>query len=473
MVRVQVVYRVDGGPELAEDLVYDDTTGVVHAKIYGDRRPDPSAPGGVSRPLLGDHPLDRWTEWVAAIPGQPAGSRVEFHLRCEDAGGDLDSGTTADNLVDTSPGTLCPDGVGPCDRQFGGPGCERDVFDVVDCGAEDPGEEGEGGGGADGGGASTFTGVRYVSCSSWFSYVSGYEPPERLRGLVVNEVVASQGSILADPSEAERVCAPTNPTCKYDDFIELYNGSGARIELAGLWLSDSRFQPRGWQFPSGSGIDAGEHLIVWVDSDGGQCPCPSSTPPDSTYCSRPASEQPCFWRCPDPTDPSKGWYHASFSLDADRDQIYIFDDAAGLYGKIHGAEFEDLPTDHSLSLIPDGDSRGCWVVSASPTPTEPNVGECPDEEPRFIRGDANSDCSVDITDAVYVLNFLFTGGETPQCMDAADTNDTGAVDITDGIFLLGFLFLGTAPPPYPGPSGPQGPDLTPDDLAECIEVSCD
>jgi hypothetical protein len=78
----------------------------------------------------------------------------------------------------------------------------------------------------------------------------------------------------------------------------------------------------------------------------------------------------------------------------------------------------------------------------------------------FIRGDANDDGGLNITDPVFALNFLFLGGERPPCLAAADADDDGELNITDPVFALNFLFLGGAamPEPYPGP----GPDPTPD-----------
>lgn len=80
----------------------------------------------------------------------------------------------------------------------------------------------------------------------------------------------------------------------------------------------------------------------------------------------------------------------------------------------------------------------------------------------FIRGDANSDGSINIADSSFIFNFLFAGGPQPQCEDSADANDDGRIDITDGAFINNFLFLGgTSPPqPYPNP----GTDPTEDEL---------
>jgi hypothetical protein len=84
---------------------------------------------------------------------------------------------------------------------------------------------------------------------------------------------------------------------------------------------------------------------------------------------------------------------------------------------------------------------------------------------RFIRGDADLNGELDLTDAVFVLMRLFLGGEALPCLDAADANDVGRVDISDPIFLLRFLFLGGPPPPPPFPE--PGEDLSPQTALGC------
>ncbi len=70
---------------------------------------------------------------------------------------------------------------------------------------------------------------------------------------------------------------------------------------------------------------------------------------------------------------------------------------------------------------------------------------------KFRRADADSSGTVDLTDAVFVLNYLFLAGATPPCLDAADTDDTGLIDLTDGVYSLNFQFLAGPRPPDPGP----------------------
>jgi hypothetical protein len=85
----------------------------------------------------------------------------------------------------------------------------------------------------------------------------------------------------------------------------------------------------------------------------------------------------------------------------------------------------------------------------------------PDGSP-FVRGDANGDRAINISDPRFTLNALFLGGEAPRCYDAVDANDDGKLDISDAVRTLQFLFLGGThlPPPFPA----VGIDPTADEL---------
>jgi hypothetical protein len=84
----------------------------------------------------------------------------------------------------------------------------------------------------------------------------------------------------------------------------------------------------------------------------------------------------------------------------------------------------------------------------------------------FRRGDVRGDLGVSPSDASYLLDYLFTtrGPARLPCLDAADADDDGRLLITDAIYILAYLFLGgPAPPP---PFGECTSDPTPDAL-EC------
>ncbi len=88
----------------------------------------------------------------------------------------------------------------------------------------------------------------------------------------------------------------------------------------------------------------------------------------------------------------------------------------------------------------------------------------------FVRADCNDSNDVDISDAIFLLNFLFVGNVDPvACSDACDANDSENLDISDGIYLLNWLFVSNSPappPPHPG----LGVDPTTDPL---LDLPCE
>lgn len=104
------------------------------------------------------------------------------------------------------------------------------------------------------------------------------------------------------------------------------------------------------------------------------------------------------------------------------------------------------------------------VASASETESRAEPLEFPAV---FLRGDADGNGSVDMTDSLYTLSSLFVGSKELRCQDAADADDSGEVELTDAVLVLGYLFAGgdTIAAPFPG----CGLDVTADRL-ECEGV---
>lgn len=79
----------------------------------------------------------------------------------------------------------------------------------------------------------------------------------------------------------------------------------------------------------------------------------------------------------------------------------------------------------------------------------------------FVRGDANVDQRLNLSDAVAILAAMFRDLQL-SCLDAGDVDDSGSLEVTDAIALLNFLFL-RGPPPAP-PFPVAGADPTEDAL---------
>ena len=439
---VEIVYQTQrlGETPVDHDPVLMSTDGVIHDRSV--------ASGETSNP----RPLDIWTEWTGEIPGQPEGVLVEFFFRVTDQEG----------LSTTRPRTLCEDGVGPCDREFGGPSCEPDEDDRR---CSEP----------------EFVGERFIECSTPYLYASGYTPRGNLGSVVVNEVVPRQDGILADITETNRCtiedgCPQGDTFCciKREDFIEIFNAGDEQADLSGLWLSDSYFRPRVWQFPENSIIAPKQYIIVWLDNDGDKCPDPTRAENE---------EVPCFWECPDPTDPAPEVleFHTNFALNANGDQIFLRDTVDNNYGIVHGYAYEvdlddEIPENDNIvfALVPNGDPTGCFVridkSSASPRSENPalnGVESCQPttEEIVFLRGDCDGDGKAEgtVTDAVFLLQYNFLGGTKPPCLAACDGDADGKVEgiPVDAVYLLRFNFLGGPPPKAPFPN--CGPSDLPSD----------
>jgi PKD repeat protein len=185
-------------------------------------------------------------------------------------------------------------------------------------------------------------------------------------------------------------------------------------------------------------------------------------------------------------------------------RIYRFDNGAHAATFLNGTPGEPGPGSHwrveldgdTIRLIVDGELKGeavdstyhmghfaFWSHGGNPTTGWVQqvrfdnlvIGKGGVQKPQFHRGDPNNDGTINITDGIYILNFLFLGGPEPTCREAANPNDDASINITDGIYVLNFLFLGGPPPAAPGPhSLPCGPDPvgSPTDLGCATYTKC-
>jgi len=103
---------------------------------------------------------------------------------------------------------------------------------------------------------------------------------------------------------------------------------------------------------------------------------------------------------------------------------------------------ENILTVNSMTVLPRLEKAGTVFFSAPEMSTA-----------AFVRGDANGNQLVNISDPVVLLGYLFLGEAPVACLDAADANDSGTINVADAAYSLNFLFRGgrIPPPPFPNP----------------------
>ena len=114
-------------------------------------------------------------------------------------------------------------------------------------------------------------------------------------------------------------------------------------------------------------------------------------------------------------------------------------------------------SDYGTAIV--ADTLGCLYVTGSTSstnfpivnPYDPtnNNADCFVTKiclPAYVCGDANGSGAVSISDAVYLINYIFAGGPAPNPVVAADANCSGAVSISDAVYLINYIFAGGPAP---------------------------
>ncbi|MCP4567258.1 MAG: M28 family peptidase [FCB group bacterium] len=69
----------------------------------------------------------------------------------------------------------------------------------------------------------------------------------------------------------------------------------------------------------------------------------------------------------------------------------------------------------------------------------------------FKAGDANGDWSINVGDAVYMINYVFKGGPAPDPMVTGDANGDCSLNVGDAVYLINYVFK-SGPDPIANPA---------------------
>ena len=87
------------------------------------------------------------------------------------------------------------------------------------------------------------------------------------------------------------------------------------------------------------------------------------------------------------------------------------------------------------------------IIIAGAVTTCPGCGGCCN-----LPGDADNSGDITISDAIFILKYIFEDGEFPDCNDKADVSGSNSIDVGDATYIVKFIFQ-DGPDPVCGTTG--------------------
>ncbi|MBQ1667187.1 MAG: lamin tail domain-containing protein, partial [Prevotella sp.] len=197
-----------------------------------------------------------------------------------------------------------------------------------------------------------------------------------------------------------------NDYFKKNDWIELVNTTNEPQDVEGMYLSDNPSTPTKYQITSGGSqastiIPPHGHLLIWCDK----------------------------------LSPNKE-LHASFKLGAEGDELTLM--AADKSWTDHFT-YPEHDGNQSVGRYPDG-CNDIYLFNV-PTIGKDNrmTSYAVAQEENFLLGDVNGDGVVNITDVIYLVNYIMQPESTTIILKAADVNIDGNINITDAVGIINLI----------------------------------
>ncbi|HER00590.1 MAG TPA: hypothetical protein ENO22_14730 [candidate division Zixibacteria bacterium] len=116
------------------------------------------------------------------------------------------------------------------------------------------------------------------------------------------------------------------------------------------------------------------------------------------------------------------------------------------YSSLEGSGLT-LSEDGLLSGVPLNEGpEGFWAEVQDETGSKTSKLLGMQINPGYICGDANSDQSVNVSDAVTIINYVFVGGSQPDPLASADANCDTTVNVSDAVWIINYVFVGGSAP---------------------------
>lgn len=153
-------------------------------------------------------------------------------------------------------------------------------------------------------------------------------------------MVVAHGQVLVNEVCASNMEDYADNFGEYEDWFELYNTTGAPVDISGWWLSNRAGNPLKWQVPTGTVIPANGHQ-VFIASKRNQV--------------------------------VGGFIHTNFNLNmAENDHVLLSDASGTVVDDFMFTETDATKLGHSRGRPTDG--AATWGLFTIPTPGAPNIG---------------------------------------------------------------------------------------------------